>query len=567
MIDRANDFARHAFVGELNLLFYQRSLICLWLGVIFFTLFSLLDYICYPHHFALFGLYRFLFVLALLCILLLLQHPLGKRLVRPIMFAAMLLGSMTISLMTLKLGGFVSGYYVGILLMMAGGFSVLPFTVFQALFTGLSMYLVYAATVWYGTGAPDQHAWRYAMNNTFFFACITGVTAIQSFDDLRIQRKALAAQRGLRTLKNELKKYTGNLEELVKKRVQQVRESELRFQDLYNNIDELIVVIDGQGRIQGGNWSAEQLLAAKEGILAGMELHLFLPDEASAKAAARLLERLEEGETVRGLQLRLLAGDGRTLEAEVSGMEVPMPGEKTSYQLIIRDISSTKQVEKQVLESSRLLDSSRQAAIFGLAHLAECRDEETGAHLQRIREYTRLLTEVVVQEPEIRPFISDSFEEDIYRSAVLHDIGKVAIPDEILLKPGKLSAEEMAVMHAHCSLGSEVLHNAEQLSGTHSFLTMGQDISHFHHERWDGTGYPEQLAGEEIPLAARIVALADVYDALTTRRVYKPAFTHEEAKEYIVNRSGTHFDPLVVKAFLHQEAEFQRVRKNLLLNG
>ncbi len=556
-----------SFIGDLNLLFYQRALFCLWLCAIFFSFFSLLDYICYPEHFYRFGLYRLAFVLTLLFMVAFIRLPVGRRHVRLVIYVGMLLGSMTISLMTVELGGFVSGYYVGILLMMAGGFTVLPFTVSQAIVTGLSMYCVYMVTVITAIETLESQAIRYALNNSFFFFCITGVTAIQSFDDLRIQLKALQSQKSLRSLKAELVKYKDNLEELVRQRVQQKEESELRFKDLYNNIDDLIVVIDGMGVIQESNGSAAKSLAGGASTLYGRSLSQFFPDQENGKSVTAVVSRLESGETISSLQLQLQTEQKLLIEAEMSGTRVYISGSDPLYQLIIRDISATKEMERKVLESNRLLDSSRQAAIFGLAHLAECRDDETGAHLTRIREYTLLLADVLEHESEVQQQVTESFKEDIYRSSVLHDIGKVGIPDDILLKPGKLIDEEMRIMQQHCYLGSQVLQNAEEMSGVRSFLTMGQEICCHHHERWDGTGYPEKLAGTEIPLAARIVALADVYDALTSRRTYKPAYSHDHARQFIISRSGKHFDPLVVKAFLRQESEFKRVRKNLLLNG
>ena len=148
---------------------------------------------------------------------------------------------------------------------------------------------------------------------------------------------------------------------------------------------------------------------------------------------------------------------------------------------------------------------------------------------------------------------------------MLHDIGKVGIPDRILLKPGKLTLNEYDIMKNHCIFGSIALKEAETGSENDSFLQMGQDITHYHHEKWNGSGYPAGLIGDSIPLAARIVALADVYDALTTRRVYKPAYGHEFSKRIIVKGSGEHFDPDIVDAFLLAEKEFIELRRDLLM--
>lgn len=567
MVHNDKQVRSRAFSGELHLLFYQRTQVCLWLGAIFFALFSFLDYICYPEFFLTFGRCRLLLVALVLFSMLLLRLPQGKRYVRPIMYFLLLLGTFTISFMVLHLGGFLSDYYVGILLMMAGSFSVLPYTVFQTLFTGSSMYVVYVVTVLLGSEQLGVEEIRYGLNNTFFFFSIIGVTAIQSFDDLKSQLGALQAQRNLRSLKEQLLRYTNDLEGLVKTRMEQQEESELRFKDLYNSIDDLIVVIDQDGQIHQHNQSAATLLGPHWDSLEGAFLSSFFKEPHQLTQLADLRIQLEEHGQIGGIQMELVTGDGREVTVEISGTRVFLDGPEPYYQLIIRDISTTKEMEQQVLESNRLVDSSRQDAIFGLAHLAECRDGETGAHLNRIREYTKLLAEVLMEDQKIRASVRENFIQDIYRSAVLHDIGKVGIPDDILLKPGKLSTEEMELMKHHCHLGSKVLKDAQELTGGQSFLSMGQEISHYHHERWDGSGYPEGLAGENIPLAARIVALADVYDALTSSRSYKPAYPHDEARAFIIDNSGKHFDPQVVDAFLKREQEFKQVRKNLLLHG
>jgi response regulator RpfG family c-di-GMP phosphodiesterase len=224
-------------------------------------------------------------------------------------------------------------------------------------------------------------------------------------------------------------------------------------------------------------------------------------------------------------------------------------------------------MERQVLESDQLLDTSRQTAIFGLARLAECRDMNTGAHLLRIREYTRILARELAGNPELKHIVTDKFIEDLCLSSVLHDIGKVGIPDTILLKPERLSELEFEAMKQHCSFGSSALASAEKDSDSLSFLRMGQEITLHHHERWDGAGYPNGLSGIDIPLSARIVTLADVYDALTSSRTYKPAYNHEQARTLIVEESGHRFDPAIVHAFLRKEQDFKAARRDLLVQA
>jgi len=205
----------------------------------------------------------------------------------------------------------------------------------------------------------------------------------------------------------------------------------------------------------------------------------------------------------------------------------------------------------------------RDMMIFSLAKLAESRDQDTGTHLERIREYSKVLATELMSWPKFENQVDAQFVELIYMTSPLHDVGKVGIPDSVLLKPGKLTPEEFEVMKRHTLIGGETLSASAKAHPEASFLKMALDITLMHHERWDGTGYPFQLKGEDIPLSARIVAIADVYDALTTKRVYKDAFTHESAAEIIYKSRGTHFDPDLVEAFSRVEEQMRRIRFEL----
>jgi len=204
---------------------------------------------------------------------------------------------------------------------------------------------------------------------------------------------------------------------------------------------------------------------------------------------------------------------------------------------------------------------SRDLTIFALAKLSESRDTETGAHLERIREYCRLLGEELGRSGRFCNEIDGDFVEMLYLTTPLHDIGKVGIPDSVLLKPGKLTPEEYSIMKQHTLIGARTLEAVAHVNPDAEFLIMARDIALTHHERFDGKGYPYGIPGEQIPLTGRITALADVYDALTSKRVYKPAFSHEEARKIILEGRGTQFDPVMVDAFLSLEDDFVLVRE------
>lgn len=197
--------------------------------------------------------------------------------------------------------------------------------------------------------------------------------------------------------------------------------------------------------------------------------------------------------------------------------------------------------------------------ILSMAELSEFRSEETGYHLKRVSQYTRILARDVADHyPQYE--LTRSGAEEISLVSPLHDIGKVAIPDRILHKPDKLTAEEWETMKTHAAIGGNLLRKIYDKTGS-PYLWFAYEIAMYHHERWDGGGYPEGLRGEDIPISARIMAIADVYDALTSERCYKAAFSHEKTRAILLEEAGTHFDPLLIESFLRQEKAWLDVKK------
>ena len=217
-------------------------------------------------------------------------------------------------------------------------------------------------------------------------------------------------------------------------------------------------------------------------------------------------------------------------------------------------------LEIEVEKRTRKIQHTQDAATILLASLVETRDNETGNHVRRTQHYVKALAKRLASHPVFAPQLGEDQIDMLFKSAPLHDIGKVGIPDNILLKPGKLDPEEFAIMQTHTILGYDAIENAERRLGVKvEFLACAKEIALNHHEKWDGSGYPRKLMGLEIPVSARLMALADVYDALTTRRVYKAAIPHEAAVAVIMNGSGTHFDPDVVRAFADIVDEFRLI--------
>jgi len=216
-------------------------------------------------------------------------------------------------------------------------------------------------------------------------------------------------------------------------------------------------------------------------------------------------------------------------------------------------------LEQRVAERTSELARTQDAAIYLMASLAETRDNETGQHIHRTQHYVKTLAETLRTAPGYREYLDEAYIDLLFKSAPLHDIGKVGVPDHILLKPGPLQGEEWEEMMRHAVYGKVAIERVEEDLGNCDFLETAKEIAYSHHERWDGKGYPEGLKEDDIPVSGRLMAVADVYDALISRRVYKPAFTHEKAVEILREERGAHFDPQVLDAFLAREDDFRNI--------
>lgn len=213
--------------------------------------------------------------------------------------------------------------------------------------------------------------------------------------------------------------------------------------------------------------------------------------------------------------------------------------------------------------SNGALKRGAESPALALRRMLEQHDPITGAHLARLPEYTRILARRVAQHPRYRRVFSADLLAVLPEASTLHDVGKLGIPRSLLLKAGRLTVEEFAIMKRHTTSGGRVLRELARRAPGDLLLALGVQIAMYHHERWDGRGYPFGLRGLQIPLAARVVAVADVYDALTSVRPYKPAYSHEQSRQFIVSQAGTHFDPDIVDAFVRCADRFLSVRKDV----
>lgn len=222
-------------------------------------------------------------------------------------------------------------------------------------------------------------------------------------------------------------------------------------------------------------------------------------------------------------------------------------------------------LEQEVQRRTREVTAIQDVTIQAMASLAETRDNETGNHIRRTQNYVKLLSELLREHPRFEHFLDDETIRLLFKSAPLHDIGKIGIPDRILLKPGRFTPEEFEIMKTHTTLGRDAIQHAEnQLGVKVDFLHFAKEIAYSHQEKWDGSGYPEGLATDDIPISARLMAVADVYDALISRRVYKPGMPHEQAVAIIRDGRGTHFDPDICDAFLANAERFREIAERFV---
>jgi putative two-component system response regulator len=218
------------------------------------------------------------------------------------------------------------------------------------------------------------------------------------------------------------------------------------------------------------------------------------------------------------------------------------------------------QLEAALSLQTAEMNKVKDVTIMAMTALAQTRDAETGNHICRTQHYVRALSLALRTHPRFRHFLTTQNIDILFKSAPLHDLGKIGIPDRILLKPGKFNADEMEIMKTHTTLGRDAIEYAESLLGHgRGFLSVAKEIAYSHQEKWDGSGYPQGLAGDAIPVSARLMAVADVYDAVISRRVYKPGMPHEKAVKIILIGKGRHFDPDIVDAFLSIVDEFKAI--------
>ena len=335
--------------------------------------------------------------------------------------------------------------------------------------------------------------------------------------------------------------------------------SELKYRSLVENSRDMIILCSRSGKINYSNSTFFEKSRLRNSDIINTSIYSLLSPSDAILLRGFVDSAYHDTPGKDFIEVMIQTNKSCTLWLELS-INL-FPGVNTDFQIVARDITLRKELEHKSRELYERLHQAQKITILSLANLAEYRDIETGHHLERIMKYTEMLARTLSDYGPFKSYISDDYIIDLVNSCPLHDIGKVGIPDSILHKPGILTPEEFNIMKKHTIIGGNTILKAENKISGRSYLNLGKEIAFYHHERWDGRGYPEGLRGNAIPLSSRIVAVADVYDALTTKRPYKEAFTHEYASQLICTSSNTHFDPYIVNAFSDCKSEFLRLKE------
>ncbi len=547
---------------DLRHLHHVRGSYMLLMTIGLFLCFGILDYILVPSLFPEFIQYRLIGSGFCLFLFLLNYRDTDLQYTVVISFSAYVLFLLVIALMVVRMGGVTSPYFAGFIIAIVIYNAMLPVTTMQSLLSGFVAVAMYLAIIFFWCPLANGQE-SILVNNVFFMAGFVLLVSLQSRYETRDRQESFFLQLQEEKVVAQLNEQAEALEMEVVRRTREQQRREHCFQLLFEHIADDVILVDEKGGLLYANPPFFNHLGFAEGE--DVNLADLVPRVEKGRLDSDLLKPVARGEVVAGFSTRFFTADGECLEVEINGNILERQGEVLGLQLIVRDISVRKQMELDLLQSLQVRKQTENATILALARLSEYRDIAPNNHLERIREYTRLLGERLAGQSEYQHHLEANMLSDLFMASVLHDIGMVGIPDAILCKSEKLSSEEQELIRQHTVLGGDVIKAMETSGESSGFLKYAKSIAYFHHEKWDGSGYPFGFKGQEIPLPARIVSLADAYEKMTCERDSTKCeqVSHEQAVDAIVKRSGLDFDPVVVEAFLFQEKEFSHVREML----
>lgn len=545
------------YIEELQHLHHRRVNLILPAGALLVLLFAFLDYILVPEHFSEFLLYRELLVVIALGLLIFNLHDRKHNHPLTIGFLFYIAVSIFVIYTIHKIGGVNSPYTVGLILTMTVYTALAPLTAGQTLNACFAVIIFYSITISFTHPLHQPYLTEF-LCNAFFMVSFSFIIATQSWANTRARKREYK----LRVLENkvarDLHHHAKHLQKEVEKRSKEQVETEKRYRMLFDQIADDAIVITPSGKIIQTNKTFEQQYLQKT---SATEISIYdVTPRRERPALMKLLKQmLRSGESVSGYRTSLIRKDLTITEAEMNASIVQLDKEATTVLLLMRDISTRKELEYMLFTSLEAKKKTESAAIMALAKLSEFRDVSSGHHLERIREYCKILALELSTRSDLNEVMTPTYIEDIFHASILHDIGKVAVPDGLLFSGEPVSERDRDTIRRHTIIGGDVIREMEQESESSGFLGMAKHIAYFHHEQWDGKGYPYGLMAREIPLAARIMFLADNYDDMTAHGEGTTAMIHKAAANAILNGSGTKFDPMVVEAFIARQSDFHKI--------
>ena len=539
---------------ELQRLHHRRVNYIVLGGALMMLLFSLLDYVTVPQLFNTFLNYRV--AVAIFGVILFLVNRYDTKNVYCfwIGFIGFVSVIFTLLLMIHQIGGVFSPYYVGLIVAFALYVTLAPLTVAETLVAGGVLLGGYVVTIASSQSLVAPYL-ASMFSNLFFMICFILIITTQSWADTVARKGEYQLRKEEDVATGELETQAEKLESEVEKRSIEQDALEERYRQLFNQLADDVVVVAPSGEIVQSNTSFELHFSSTV-----KSFWNIVPDEDRSHLEKVFFDLVETGTPLSDTKMTLVRGDGMRVDMEVNGSVVTRKGIGQKILLIMRDLTTRKEMEQQLIKSLEVKKKTETSAILVLAKLSEFRDVTPHNHLERIREYSKLLAQELSRISVFQNVMTPTYIEDIYHASILHDIGKVAIPDEYMAGDAPQIEYEKDLMRRHTLIGGEVIREMEEESQGSGFLSMAKHIAYFHHERWDGKGYPYGLSKKEIPLAARIVAVADTYEEMTALGHEADQDVHQKAVDYITRKSGAHFDPRIVEHFLLIQTDFDRIR-------
>ncbi|WP_153306484.1 HD domain-containing phosphohydrolase [Desulfogranum japonicum] len=550
-MDRITSKYHEQYLAELRNLHHRRVYYILLAGMSLVGMFALLDYVLVPH------LFKMFFVLRMGCVFLgmglLAANYFDQQQRWPLVIGlcAYLCAGGTVLYMISQMGGYISPYYIALILIITLYTALAPLTSLQTLVCGFFLVAGYLVVIAGFEGAfSSQLTWT--VSNVFFMSCFVLIAATQSATDtwgrkhefnLRQQEKETAAA---------LKKHAAFLEKEIARRTREQQVSEQRYKMLFDNLADEVVLIGLQGQVMQANAPFIHHFG-KEILQESSCFYSLLKEKRPGDFEAHIVRMLATAKPLKAYQVTIKSFPDEERSMEVNGSVLLREQKIIGVQLVLRDISTRRRLEKDLVRFLQTIRVTEEATILALANLSEYRERGTGApafHLERVMGICAELAQELQTYPDWHTIISDQFIADISYASILHDIGKVSVPDSILLNQDPHDLKECEQVRNHTITGGDFIKSMEEQGTASTFLGLAKTIAYFHHERWDGLGYPHGLAEEEIPLEARIMAVADAYeDFLAAIWQQEQKVDHEWICRQVVAGQGTCFDPTVIRAF------------------